>query len=1557
MAETVRIEIPIETIDNTDPELSNVTRNFERMEKAAESANGAAKKANSTVTQFDRQAQKTEKSLASWAKEKYEIMLEAKDRITPVLSTLGNGIRSFAGKTWSVTMRAVDLITSPVRGIINLLKNPVFQVGAVLGVSIGLKDTIETYKDFEAAMSQVQAISGATGSEVTKLTNKAKEMGATTKFTAEESAEAFNYMAMAGWKTEDMLSGIEGILSLAAASGEDLATTSDIVTDALTAFNMKASDAGRFSDVLAAAASNANTTVSGMGETFKYAGSMAGALSYSIEDVALMTGLMANTGIKATMAGTALNSIFTRLSTNTNGAADAMSDLGIEFFTSEGNARDLSDVMEELRSATANMTAEQKSQLANTIAGTQAQKGLLAILNASEEDYNKLANAINNADGAAANMSETMLDNLQGSITLLQSAVDGVKISFGERLSPYVRGLADWLTAQMPAVEQGLDEFMDWLDTKIDRMQRKFNAIADTKEWQDADFFGKVKIAWDEFIAEPFSEWWNSTGKAKFADFAQDIGTGIGTGLKVGVMAMLGIDIGETLDEGVSIGASFAKGFSEGFDFQAISEKLWQGFSNLLSNAGKLLPGGEAPDLSSIFSAVMLSKIATPFISMGRGAASIGKGLFGTNAATGTSLMGSFLGSAAAGTGLLGKSGLLAINLGAGNLAGGASMSAAALSATGMAAGGGAIAAGATLVSSALDAYKAIKSDNREESKAYGESAAWKAGGVAAGAAAGAAIGSIIPGIGTAVGALVGAGVGGIAGWIKGNKVKEEYQENVEEMRKEAEKAQKVFEATGLSIEDVIFKNEALAQAMNDSEVSAEQFALMFQEECANVAKKAFGDISLSLAEVKKVASEITFADMAEELSGFAQATADTETALNNLQSSVTGLKKENWKVGLGMELSETDKDSYKSAIENFLSTSQAFIDDNHYQATVALKLLTGGEADTTGLDSYYGGLKSQIEDLGTQLTDSMNIALEDSVITLDEAAELESLQEQISAITNKLTEAKTDAEMQALKIKYNGAALDMDSFNALQEELQANVASASEQYESALTLTLTNLNLQLADGAITQSEYDEAVAEATEGYYTQINELSARVSTFNLDSIATAWDSELSRIMPEVEGSTTEKLTQALNNALLAHPDVKAWTTADVISWMGLDKLNLDTVEQTTIAAELIQTALAVPEGTKETIIQDFKSQIPTAEEIEAAIDWDSMTGNDWTALMESITGPPEGPTIGLSAEDAAKPMAEYYGEYFESIKQSYSEALHNALESSNDQETLNSFLEQYMTQQTGDFDFSSVMAQYGPISNEYYDQLVSEWTAAGTAYGDALNNGASTSLLAGSSLLRTDLQTALNTATASPFTISPTVNVTPNYNITAPTFPALNQTQSASGHAAGGYVSGGPQLSWLAEEGYGEFVIPTNPSRRARALDLYEQAGAALGVSANAAGGYVGGSVLSDTATDYNLFSDANRNAPIAYNEITEGKYDGETAWAYEPVPAERESNPGGSPVQVSVSMTPEFVIHGGDGQSEEDIMQVIRKHLKEMADELGGEIAGKLEDVFSNMPLKEA
>lgn len=304
--------------------------------------------------------------------------------------------------------------------------------GATAGVTALGAAAVKVGSDFEAGMSQVQAISGASGEDLEKLKNKAKEMGATTKFSATESAEALNYMAMAGWETEDMLDGLGGVMNLAAASGEDLATASDIVTDAMTALGMQAGEAEHFSDVLAAAASNANTSVGGMGETFKYAGAMAGTLGYSVEDVALATGLMANAGIKGTMAGTSLNSIMTRLSTNTNGARDAIEELGVAFFNEDGSARSLTDVMGELREATAGMTTEQKANFANTVAGMEAQKGLSAILNATEKDYNKLSAAIQNADDCALEMAETMQDNLQGQLTILQSGLEGLGISLYE---------------------------------------------------------------------------------------------------------------------------------------------------------------------------------------------------------------------------------------------------------------------------------------------------------------------------------------------------------------------------------------------------------------------------------------------------------------------------------------------------------------------------------------------------------------------------------------------------------------------------------------------------------------------------------------------------------------------------------------------------------------------------------------------------------------------------------------------------------------------------------------------------------------------------------------------------------------------------------------------------------------------------------------------------------------------------------------------------------------------------------------------------------------------
>ena len=306
--------------------------------------------------------------------------------------------------------------------------------------------------DFEASMSKVQAIAGLTskeaGSDYDILKKKAMEVASTSKFTAAETADALSYMAMAGWQTEDMTAGLSSVVNLAAASGQDLASTSDILTDAITALGHTAHDstgrvdemgneisyASHFADILATASSNSNTNVGLMGETFKYAASMAGTLGYSAEDTALAIGLMANNGIKGSMAGTALNTMMTRLSTNSHGARDAIEALGVSFFDENGKARDFSDVLDEVREATKNMTDEEKVNFANKVAGKNAQEGFLAILNASTEDYGKLQGAIEDCDGAAEAMAETMNDNLNGQLTMLGSQLNILGVSIYDSL-------------------------------------------------------------------------------------------------------------------------------------------------------------------------------------------------------------------------------------------------------------------------------------------------------------------------------------------------------------------------------------------------------------------------------------------------------------------------------------------------------------------------------------------------------------------------------------------------------------------------------------------------------------------------------------------------------------------------------------------------------------------------------------------------------------------------------------------------------------------------------------------------------------------------------------------------------------------------------------------------------------------------------------------------------------------------------------------------------------------------------------------------------------------
>ena len=468
------IDIVVETKDNVSPGLDRAKKKLSGFEKSIE---------------------KTQARLNAFAKADYEVVLRAIDRITPTSGKARDTLRSLAGRTYNATISAIDRTAIKVReaqarltaltskawmvtiaakntvaakasGALNGAVQSVTGMGGQMlagaGIGYGIYDTIKTYKDFQAQMSTVAAISGATGTELDALTEKAKEMGASTSFSASDAGKAFEYMAMAGWKSGEMISGISGIMDLAAASGEDLGRVSDIVTDALTAFGLQAADSGHFADVLAAASSNSNTNVSMMGETFKYVAPLAGSLGYSIEDVSVAIGILANSGIKGEKAGTGLTAVFNGLSSPTKQAKAAMDELGISMFDSAGKARPLRDMIGNLREAFAGLSQEEKMKYAYDLAGVDGMKTIQLLVNASASDYEKLTEAIANADGAARKMAETRMDNLAGDMEQLGGAWETFQLSImegkgAEGLRSFVSGVTKDIERLTEYMKDGFD--------------------------------------------------------------------------------------------------------------------------------------------------------------------------------------------------------------------------------------------------------------------------------------------------------------------------------------------------------------------------------------------------------------------------------------------------------------------------------------------------------------------------------------------------------------------------------------------------------------------------------------------------------------------------------------------------------------------------------------------------------------------------------------------------------------------------------------------------------------------------------------------------------------------------------------------------------------------------------------------------------------------------------------------------------------------------------------------------------------------------------------------
>lgn len=500
-----------------EAQLNQCTQELEEQVKAEEKAKTPLEQLNTKIGEQKAQLEKLETEYKNVALEQGTGSKEAQElkgkidqlnselgenesklkQVDDALEAAGNEADKSANGGWSVLNQVIaDLATNAIQQAINKLQD-------------FARETMNLGIDFSASMSNVQAISGATGDEIAMLEQRARDLGATTVYSASDVADGFGYMAMAGWDTQQMMDGIAGILDLAASSGEDLATTSDIVTDALTAFGMEAGDAGRLADVMAAASSNANTNVSMLGESFKYVAPVAGALGFSAEDTAVALGLMANSGIKASQGGTALRTTLTNMAKPTDDMAYAMEQLGVSLSDDEGNMYSLHEVMDQLRSGFGELMMSEedfneeqallqqalddgtisqtdynsqmddlieraygaegaeKARYAAMLAGKEGMSGLLAIVNASEEDYAKLTAAIEGSSGAAEEMARIMNDNLGGDIKEMNSALEELKLKIFDSIQEPMREIVQFITGSViPAATQTL-QFIQQHSTAI----------------------------------------------------------------------------------------------------------------------------------------------------------------------------------------------------------------------------------------------------------------------------------------------------------------------------------------------------------------------------------------------------------------------------------------------------------------------------------------------------------------------------------------------------------------------------------------------------------------------------------------------------------------------------------------------------------------------------------------------------------------------------------------------------------------------------------------------------------------------------------------------------------------------------------------------------------------------------------------------------------------------------------------------------------------------------------------------------------------------------------
>ncbi len=763
LAQTVVIDIAARLQDQTSAGVEKVKENVDRLGKSIE--------------KMKKQMSKMRKS---------EVALNVKDKATQAIEKISKTVSSLGRKTWNVSVRVLDKATAPLKGILNMLKNPILQAGTVLGISLGGANTFQTYQGFEKSMSNVKALSGANASDTAELTKLAREMGKTTTKSASEAADALGYMALAGWDKEIMQKSIQPVLRLSEAGNMDLGRTSDLVTDSMSSLGIDGRQEGAlqsYLDKVAKTASSSNTNIDSMMEAFLEFGGTVKNNGIAHDEASALIGILANRGVKGSEAGTALNSVLTNLTSGTGLAGKAMKELGLSAYDSEHKFKGYANVLKELSEKTKDLNDEEKQHYFSAIGGKTRLSDVQKLVAGVSGEYDELKEKIANSNGALEEMANIMNDNIYGDVKALQSAVESVQLDFMDKFQPSARKFLQWSKDLTLSFGQKLTRAAEKFQYRVEKIESTIKEFKSSKEWQNADLSGKIGIAWDKIIAEPFAAWWSSEGKAWACGVANDIGYGISSALTAGISTLLGIDLGEAADSGFDIGKSFAEGFINGFDGSKIWEGIKEKSKELVVNASKILPGGEQATGGSWLSAGLLAyggmKVKRMF-SSGVPSTPIPNSTptpIPTPTPTptptqpsvpppvgGGGLLSKLLGNASAGTGILGIGKYIGTSLGSGS-----TLSAGTTSALGL----GSVAGGILGLAGIIKGLHDFKSEH------YARGAS-KLGMVGGGAAIGAMIGGVVPGAGHLVGGLIGAGVGGVGALLSGDKffkTKEEKQQ------------------------------------------------------------------------------------------------------------------------------------------------------------------------------------------------------------------------------------------------------------------------------------------------------------------------------------------------------------------------------------------------------------------------------------------------------------------------------------------------------------------------------------------------------------------------------------------------------------------------------------------------------------------------------------------------------------------------------------------------------------------------------------------------------------